>query len=473
MAGRVLLVLALLVGAVVVLFWRPARPPPPDVPRAPTAADLVVALEEGDASVLPKILALKQEGIAALEQRLAASGRGILDLAPRKDDPRDRLIAALEAFGPAAEPALVRVLKALPGKAARIAAALEAIGAKSPEAIEALLHVLQRDHEIESALSKAGSAAIAGLAEALLDEERCDGAARALAALGAKAELRAALAPDAPPKSRAAAARALGDVRDAAAKDALLAMVVEEENDEIVAAAASGLCGIGAEDALLERARALTGKGPVFDGAVERKSEAFLLRAARDEDEEMRRGAFGGFARVGRLPPEAVPLAKKALAGKAREEAAEALGNGCDDPEVPALLLALAKEDKDPYVRIRAGEAYWRLGGDAQEVIPILVAELPLKADLHHLVGSMKQNAASKALRRLGAVAVPALVEALDTDDDFARDQAATALFEIGKPVHAGEARLRELAASQSAKVSDQAKRLLEWLANLPHGPGS
>src|SRR5512139_2628571 len=110
MAGRVLLVLALLVGAAVVLFWRPARHPAPDVPREPTAADLVLALEEGDASVLPRLLALGQGGIAALEQRLSGSSRGILELVPRKDDPRDRLISALEAFGNAAEPALVRVL---------------------------------------------------------------------------------------------------------------------------------------------------------------------------------------------------------------------------------------------------------------------------------------------------------------------------------------------------------------------------
>lgn len=462
MAGRAVLVLALVAGAIAMFFWRPERRSPPEPPWQPTA-DLVTALEEGDLSALSELLARKHAGIAAIEERL---------LSPIEDDPRERLISGLEAFGEPAEPALVRVLQRLPVKSRRIARALRTIGASSPEAIEALLAQLDEPgDEVAAALVKAGPRAIPGLGAALRDEARCERAASALVALGATAELRAALAPEAPPKSRAAAARALGDARDATAQEALLAMVVEKEKDEIVAAAASGLCGIGAVELLLGRTRALDDRGPVFQGATDRKSEAFLLLAVRDEG--MQAAAFAAFARLGPLPPEVVPLARKALAGDARREAADALGQGCDDPEVPALLLALAKGDQSPHVRIAAGEAYWRLGGDAQEVIPILVAELPLKADLHHLVGSMKRNAASKALGRLGAVAVPALVEALDTDDDFARDQAAEALFQIGRPVHAGERRLRELAASQSVKVSEQAKRVLDWLAGLPDGPGS
>jgi HEAT repeat protein len=471
MAGRAVLVLALVAGAIAMFVWRPEQRSPPEPPWQPTA-HLVTALEEGDLSALSELLARKHAGIAAIEERLFESGRGILELVPDEDDPRDRLISGLEAFGQPAEPALVRVLQRLPAKWRRIARALRTIGASSPEAIEALLHQLDEPgDEVAAALVKAGPGAIPGLAAALRDEQRCDRAASVLVALGATAELRAALAPDAPSTSRAAAARALGDARDASAEDALLAMVVEEEDDEIVEAAANGLCGIHAVEPLLEKTRALDDKTPVFQGATDRKSEAFLLIAVRDEG--MQRDAFAAFARLQPLPPEVVPLAKKALAGDARREAADALGRGTDDPEVPALLLALAKGDPSPYVRIAAGEAYWRLGGDAQEVIPILVAELPLKADLHHLVGSMKQNAASKALARLGAVAVPALVDALDTDDDFARDQAAEALFQIGRPVHAGERRLRELSASQSVKVSEQAKRLLDWLKSLPDGPGS
>ncbi len=461
MAGRAVLVLALVAGAIAVFFWRPERRSPPEPPWEPTA-DLVTALEEGNLSALSELLARKQAGIAAIEERLLESK------APKEDDPRDRLISGLEAFGKPAEPALVRVLKQLPVKSRRIARALRTIGAGSPEAIEALLpHLNEPGDEVAAALVKAGPGAIPGLSAALRDEGRCDRAASVLEKLGATAELRAALAPEAPSKSRAAAARARGDARDAAAQDALLAMVVEKEKGEIVRAASDGLCGIGALEPLLDRTRALDDRVPVFDGATDRKSEAFLLLAVRDEG--MQGDAFAAFARLEPLPPEVAPLAKKALAGDARREAAEALGRGSDDPEVPPKLLALAKEDRSPYVRIAAGEAYWRLGGDAQEVIPILVAELPLKAD----AGSTKRNAASMALARMGAVAVPALVDALDTDDDFARDQAATALLDIGRPVHAGEARLRELAASQSTKVSEQAQRLLDWLASLPEGPGS
>jgi len=472
MARRAAIVLVLVAGVIAGVLWRPERRAPLPPPWKPTA-NLVTALEEGDLSALSELLARKEAGIAAIAERLLESDRGILELFPKEDDPRDRLISGLEAFGKPAEPALVRVLNGLPVKARRIARALKTIGASSPEAIEALLPRLGAGDEVAAALLAAGPAAIPGLSAALRDEERCEPAAALLASLGASAELRAALAAEAPSKSRAAAARALGDVRDAAAKDALLAMVVDEEDDDVVAGAANGLCGLGVIEPLVARTRELSDKGPVFDGAVERKAHAFLLLAARDGEEGMRRGAFGAFARIGPLPAEAVPLAKKALGPPALQEAARALGNGCDDPEVAPLLLALSTEDKRPYLRIEAALSYWRLGGDAQEVIPTVVAELPLKADLHHLVGSMKQNAASKALARMGAVAVPAIVDALDTDDDFARDQAAAALYAIGKPVHAGVGRLRELAGSNSVKVREQAQRLLDWLASLPEGPGS
>lgn len=70
----------------------------------------------------------------------------------------------------------------------------------------------------------------------------------------------------------------------------------------------------------------------------------------------------------------------------------------------------------------------------------------------------------------MGGAAVPALVEALDTEDDFARAQAAAALLDIGSAAHAGEARLRELAASDRAGVREAAQGILDRLARLPGG---
>lgn len=473
MALRILVVLSLAAVALAV-FFRPAPRSPGvgDGPQSLPAEDLVAALERGEAGACERLLAHGPEGMRALEARLTDSSRGILELLPREEDPRDRLIAALAAFGPAAEPPLVRLLDALPAKAPRIAAALESLCARSEAAIAGLLARLgQPCDEIASALVKAGPAAIPGLREALLDGERCEGAARALGALGATAELRAALAPGAPPASRAAAARALGDARDALAADALLALLADgEEDDDVAQAAAGALCAIGAEGPLLERTQALFDKGPVFDGAADRKAVPFLLRAAADADEDIRTRAFDALAGLGPLPAEAVPLAKAALAGGARRAAAAALGEGCADAEVPSLLAALAAEDADPYVRIAAGEACWRLGGDPAQVIPVLVAELPLKSHLHRLLGHTGRNAASKALGRMGGAAVPALVEALDTEDDFARAQAAAALLDIGSAAHAGEARLRELAASDRAGVREAAQGILDRLARLPGG---
>lgn len=469
--GGVVLLAAVLAVVAVLVFARRTVAPGPAVP-VETGEALVTALERGDPSALPRLVARGAEGITALEARLGDSSRGVLELLPPQNDPRDRLIAALEAFGEPAEPALVRLFGAIPAKARRLARALETIGAHSPEAIAALLDQLDEPgEEVASALAKAGPASVPGVTAALRDEKRCEGAARTLAKIGAAAVLQAALAPAEPLTTRVAAARAMGEAGDAEATGALLPLLADGEESGLVRAAAGALLRLRPADPrpLLEAARGLADPGPVFDGAEDVRSLPFLLMAAQESDAGLQRRAYEALARLGPLPAEAVPRAKAALAGPARASAAAALGNGCDDPEVPPTLLRLAREDKDAYVRVSAGEACWRLGGDAQAVIPILVAELPRKADLHYLVGSVMRNAASKALARMGAPAVPALIEALETGDDFARDQAAKALYDIGWPVHAGEARLRELAAlAAESKVREQAQRLLDWLATLP-----
>jgi len=460
--------LPLVAGGVAVvaaaLLWprreRPAPGPPED---RPSVATLVDRIEAEDAGALPLLVERGEAGIAELVARLTRPGDGSFQIWPPRRDPDPLLIGALTAFGKRAEPALLQALAARPSNVRAVARAFASLGCDSEEVVAALLPHLARE-EVADALVVAGPGAIPGLAEALGDEARCRGAARALSRLGAFDWLRRFLSTGADWRVRAIVA---GMLADPGSREALSALVNDEEDFDVLRAACESLLKLGPSEyaPLLDRARLLTfNQAALFEAAANVRGVDFLVLAARDAG--MQAGAFRAFDWIGApMPREAALLAKAALGGgPARGDAAGALGEGCDDPEVPPMLLALAREDGDTLVRVAAAEAYARLGGDASLVIPILVQALPHKAHLHHLVGTAKRNAASRVLGTLGAPAVPALVEALDTDDDFAREQAVKALHDIGRPVAAAEGRLRELASSGKPGVSEAAQGLLALL---------
>jgi HEAT repeat protein len=224
-------------------------------------------------------------------------------------------------------------------------------------------------------------------------------AARALREIGDAAAVPGLLAAlrDASWYVREAAAAALGEIGDAAAVPGLLAALGDADAD-VRRAAAAALGQIGA---------------PAVPG---------LLAALRDASWYVREAAAAALGEIG--DAAAVPGLLAALGDadwNVREAAAAALGE-IGAPAVPGLLAAL--RDAEEYVR-RAAAAALREIGDAAAV-PGLLAAL---RDASWYV----RRAAARALRRIGdAAAVPGLLAALRDADADMRRAAAAALGEIG-----------------------------------------
>ncbi len=100
-------------------------------------------------------------------------------------------------------------------------------------------------------------------------------------------------------------------------------------------------------------------------------------------------------------------------------------------------MLIVALKDKDTQVRGAAATALGQIGPAAEDAIPALVAALADDAEWH---GSPNYPGipvnvrwdASKALGRIGSVAVPALMTALEDREAKVRASAASALSAIG-----------------------------------------
>jgi HEAT repeat protein len=91
------------------------------------------------------------------------------------------------------------------------------------------------------------------------------------------------------------------------------------------------------------------------------------------------------------------------------------------DHSVPTLVKTL-KEDKDPNMRYWAAGAIGKLGADAQPAVPDLIAAL-------HDDSKLVQMGAAYALGEIrNADAVPALQEAIKSNEKEVRTAAAAAL---------------------------------------------
>lgn len=132
--------------------------------------------------------------------------------------------------------------------------------------------------------------------------------------------------------------------------------------------------------------------------------------------------ASGG---IGELAEEALPALIEMLRDKdkeARGRAAYALG-GIGEPAIPALIEALNHEDRD--VRSNAAYALGRIGEPAKDAVPVLMKAM--SNDDYVRLG------AAEALGKIGEPAVPALVEALNHEDEDVRRNAASVLGKIGE----------------------------------------
>lgn len=135
-------------------------------------------------------------------------------------------------------------------------------------------------------------------------------------------------------------------------------------------------------------------------------------------------------SRVRQLALETSPLVRRA--------AVEALGSLGDVTDLALLVYSMS--DPLPFVRVHAARACVRLA-DA-ETVDALVG---LLADRHWMV----RAAARDALARIGAVALPAVTQALWHSDRFAADSAAEVLHRTGGAAEAARQMLNDAGAAQ------------------------
>jgi HEAT repeat protein len=261
---------------------------------------------------------------------------------------------------------------------------------------------------------------VEGLIEALThkDLEVRDKAQMALVRIGEPAvELLIRTLKDKTPHARALrrakSARALGDIGDARAVEALIrATNSTYEFDELVRVnAAEALGKIGdarAVEALIE--------------AAERSVGHLLIRTADDQAASAAARALGNIR-----DQKAVEPLIKAMGHynpEVRKHAAEALGNIKDARAVKPLLEALA--DVDTEVNLYAKDALTKIGGTA--VVDGLIECLKEEPK-----GRNAKHYAAIVLGEIADVkAVQPLVQALNDRDTEVRRRAATALGKIG-----------------------------------------
>jgi HEAT repeat protein len=162
-------------------------------------------------------------------------------------------------------------------------------------------------------------------------------------------------------------------------------------------------------------------------GAAGAPAVPALIQALGDSGWNVRRAAAEALGKLG--DPQAVPALIQALGDSdsaVRAVSAEALGAIGDPQAVPALIVALGDWGDwwSENVRRAAAEALVRIGAPA---VPALIQAL----------GDRSENvrrAAAEALVRIGAPAVPALIQALGDDEFRVRRAAAEALVRIGAP---------------------------------------
>ncbi|GEM_PF-331069 len=403
-------------------------------------------------------------------------------------------VAAIQALGRigdlrALEPLLQRVAQGVRGGfflPSTLFATAEALADLGPRALPRLLRALEEESlEVR---------AVAALALGLLRS------AEAAPALGEALQGSGSKDPAAP-----AYAAALGWLSDPRAIP-LLRRALEEEDRDLVVAAAEALGALGAVEAVPDLVRAmiavpapwlqdricqaLRDLGPPAVPAILEAlpgTETALEQAEgeRRRRRSVRRCLIRSLGAIG--DPRAVP----ALAGiltedphpEDREEAARALGDFPDEQTLSTLLRSL-RADPAGTVRAAAARALGRQGNP--EAVPALVEALadPLCVSPEDDPSGRLcvPAAAAEALGRIGdRRAVPALVEALGHSHPRVRQAAAEALGAIGDPeaVPALIEALREPTRYQRVReaVSEALERigppavpaLIEALREHPH----
>lgn len=160
--------------------------------------------------------------------------------------------------------------------------------------------------------------------------------------------------------------------------------------------------------------------------ACQSKSIPVLIKALSSQDEVMHMSAIASFGKLGSDAAPALPALTKLLDDEnedVRIVAVDTFGK-IGKEAVPALVKAL-NDKEDWTVRYIATKALGRIGTDAKQAIPTLIATLN-DEDLH------VRTEAADTLAKIGKDAVPALITALANKNWFVRYSAADILRQIG-----------------------------------------
>ncbi|MHC4201263.1 MAG: HEAT repeat domain-containing protein [Planctomycetota bacterium] len=367
---------------------------------------------------------------------------------------REAAGAALKRMGRPAVPALVEALRdknsSLRGEAAQV---LGWIGADAKEAVPALARALKDVDYVSvlaaGALCKIGPAAkdaVPSLIKALEDEyeELRTSAACALSAVGAPAAEKAVpvlirrLRDDCP-SVREAAAGALGTIgRGQEETVPALVKALRDDDRRVRYVAAWWLGEIG------EAAKAVA---PALVRALkEARAVRWLLIHQDNPDWGEKYGhesivcknCIIALGKIGPASKEVLPALVRTFELEEADwetcgVATKALAK-IGKPSVPSLVEAL--RDGSSWVRWQVAVTLGEIGPEAEEAVPALVKALMREeTDMRPGIGRRHwyaRKAAVEALGKIGPVAVPALVEALQHKGSALRHAAAEALAGIG-----------------------------------------
>jgi HEAT repeat protein len=272
------------------------------------------------------------------------------------------------------------------------------------------------------------------------------------------------------------AAQALHELGpDAApAVDELIA-IVERDNDRNRMPAVFALIGIGpkaerAVPALIEAARhktdfhtryqacrALGAIGPAAKPAV-----PVLLEGLKESNPSVRGHAALALGGIGpEVGPPAIEQLALALADKSqvvRQRAVIALGmlGPAAKSSLPAIERGLADDTID--ARVDAVTAVYRITGDKQRALPLLIAEI---------AGDDEPEQAADLLASFGeaaAPAIPKLVELLKSDDPLVRYHVVTGLGRLGRIARPALASLEALADDPNPDIRAAAAQAVEQI---------
>lgn len=262
----------------------------------------------------------------------------------------------------------------------RAAAALVRIGANSAPGLIAALKGKPKEQRIEVALVRLGSAAVPALREALNEDRSGEAAAHVLGLIGSPAS--------------------------AAVPDLIAVLERQQAPAAFRGEAAFALGRIGE---------------PVGDIVP------VLIAALKDRKVEVRRQAADALGWIGPPAREAVP----ALIAVLKDEEAKVAKRACQalsfigDARAAPPLLEIVRSDREE-LHAEAGQALWRLGAKAEQILPSLLS-------LAH--GLKDKTAPARALlASFGPRAVPILVKTLRDDEPARRETAAEVLGRIGPP---------------------------------------